>query len=151
MKIYNSINRYTYTVVELLLVLSTILITNSIPAQQIASYGTELTFTNKLGMEFQLIQPGSMVVGRIELECPDYPDVREVDEKSKWTQEDFENCERMAKRHSRPGFIVTLQKPYYIGKYEVTQAQWKKVMGTNPSFFQGDRIDGKADSILLRM
>ncbi|MBD5397583.1 formylglycine-generating enzyme family protein [bacterium] len=27
---------------------------------------------------------------------------------------------------------------YYIGKYEVTQAQWKEVMGTNPSYFKGD-------------
>jgi formylglycine-generating enzyme required for sulfatase activity len=28
--------------------------------------------------------------------------------------------------------------PYYIGKYEVTQGQWKKVMGHNPSNFEGD-------------
>jgi len=26
---------------------------------------------------------------------------------------------------------------FYIGKYEVTQAQWKTIMGTNPSFYQG--------------
>ena len=28
---------------------------------------------------------------------------------------------------------VTLTKPYYIGKYEVTQEQWESVMGSNPS------------------
>ena len=28
---------------------------------------------------------------------------------------------------------VTLTKPYYIGKYEVTQEQWEAVMGDNPS------------------
>ena len=33
---------------------------------------------------------------------------------------------------------VTLTKPFYIGKYEVTQAQWKVVMGNNPSHFKGD-------------
>jgi formylglycine-generating enzyme required for sulfatase activity/regulator of sirC expression with transglutaminase-like and TPR domain len=28
---------------------------------------------------------------------------------------------------------VTLTKPFYMGKYEVTQAQWESVMGNNPS------------------
>lgn len=30
--------------------------------------------------------------------------------------------------------------PYFIGKYPVTQAQWKAVMGNNPSRFQGDDL-----------
>jgi len=29
---------------------------------------------------------------------------------------------------------------YQIGKYEVTQAQWKAVMGNNPSYFKGDNL-----------
>jgi uncharacterized caspase-like protein len=29
---------------------------------------------------------------------------------------------------------------FWIGKYEVTQAQWRAVMGNNPSNFQGDRL-----------
>ncbi len=32
---------------------------------------------------------------------------------------------------------VCLSNNYWIAKYEVTQAQWKKVMGFNPSFFSG--------------
>jgi len=32
---------------------------------------------------------------------------------------------------------VTLTKPFYLGKYEVTQEQWEKVMGNNPSDFKG--------------
>jgi formylglycine-generating enzyme required for sulfatase activity len=31
---------------------------------------------------------------------------------------------------------VTLSRDFYMGKYEVTQAQWTRVMGTNPSEFQ---------------
>jgi formylglycine-generating enzyme required for sulfatase activity len=32
---------------------------------------------------------------------------------------------------------VTLTKGFYLGKYEVTQAQWERVMGNNPSNFKG--------------
>lgn len=35
---------------------------------------------------------------------------------------------------------VVLTKDFYIGKIEVTQAQWKAVMGTNPSYFKGDDL-----------
>jgi formylglycine-generating enzyme required for sulfatase activity len=32
---------------------------------------------------------------------------------------------------------VTLTQGFYLGKYEVTQEQWEKVMGTDPSLFEG--------------
>lgn len=35
----------------------------------------------------------------------------------------------------RPG--ITIARPFAIGKYEVTQAQWQAVMGNNPSHFKG--------------
>lgn len=35
----------------------------------------------------------------------------------------------------QPRHDVTLTQDFYIGKYEVTQAQWLAVMGTNPSLF----------------
>ena len=36
---------------------------------------------------------------------------------------------------------VRITKPFYMGKYEVTQAQWQQVMGSNPSNFKGsDRL-----------
>jgi formylglycine-generating enzyme required for sulfatase activity len=38
----------------------------------------------------------------------------------------------------KPLHQVTISKPFYLGKYEVTQAQWQEVMGTNPSHFKGD-------------
>ncbi len=32
---------------------------------------------------------------------------------------------------------VTLTKGFYLGKFEVTQAQWERVMGANPSHYKG--------------
>ncbi|MBU1677760.1 MAG: SUMF1/EgtB/PvdO family nonheme iron enzyme [Bacteroidetes bacterium] len=37
----------------------------------------------------------------------------------------------------QPVHTVTLSN-FYISKYEVTQKQWREVMGTNPSYFSGD-------------
>jgi formylglycine-generating enzyme required for sulfatase activity len=38
-----------------------------------------------------------------------------------------------------PRHKVTVQS-FWMGKYEVTQAQWRAVMGTNPSHFPGDNL-----------
>ena len=35
---------------------------------------------------------------------------------------------------------VTLTKPFYMGKYEVTQEQWESVMGKNPSRQKGAKL-----------
>ena len=40
----------------------------------------------------------------------------------------------------KPVHRVTLTNDYYIGKYEVTQALWQAVMGSNPSHFKGDDL-----------
>jgi len=33
-----------------------------------------------------------------------------------------------------------IEKAYYLGNYEVTQKQWREVMGINPSNFKGDNL-----------
>ena len=33
---------------------------------------------------------------------------------------------------------VNITRPYYLGKYEVTQQEWLTTMGSNPSYFTGD-------------
>ena len=123
------------------------------------------SLVNDLGMEFVLIQPGSMQVGRFRPVCPTRgpngsptfappaatpapapatarpaPDPRTL-----WTDEDFRLCQEMAARDALPGFEVRIARPYYIGRYEVTQGEWRRVMGTNPSVFQGSRVQGDAD------
>jgi formylglycine-generating enzyme required for sulfatase activity len=39
-----------------------------------------------------------------------------------------------------PQHAVTLTKPFYIGKYEVTQEQWEAVIGNNPSVVKGGKL-----------
>lgn len=69
-------------------------------------------WTNSIGMEFVLIPAGTFMMG-----C----------------DEELEDCFDSATA-SCP---VTISKPFYLGKYEVTQAQWEEVMGDNPSKFKG--------------
>jgi formylglycine-generating enzyme required for sulfatase activity len=51
------------------------------------------------------------------------------------TAEQGDDCER----YEFPAHEVTLSD-FYIGKYEVTQAEWVAVMGENPSKFKGDSL-----------
>ena len=39
----------------------------------------------------------------------------------------------------RPIHKVRITKPFYLGKYLVTQEQWEAVMGSNPSYFKGPK------------
>lgn len=40
----------------------------------------------------------------------------------------------------RPVHRVKIYKPFYLGTYPVTQAEWKAVTGDDPSYFKGDRL-----------
>jgi formylglycine-generating enzyme required for sulfatase activity len=62
-----------------------------------------------------------------------------------WTPEQFDAAEKLRQQALIPGFTVTIDKSYDIGRYEVTQGEWKKVMGNNPSVFQGDKVTDVAD------
>src|SRR5690242_16769524 len=48
-----------------------------------------------------------------------------------WTR--FNECER-------PPHQVTISTPFLLSRFEVTQNQWKEVMGKNPSAFKGDLL-----------
>jgi formylglycine-generating enzyme required for sulfatase activity len=71
------------------------------------------SMTNSIGMEFVLIPEGSFMMGS------------DADPKNVNIKED-----------ESPKHKVTITKPFYIGKYEVTQAQWVRLMGDNPSAFK---------------
>lgn len=105
------------------------------------------TYTNSIGMEFVLIRPGTMVVGRFQPPYPKPPSADVASKKSdlQWTSKDYQLAEKMVKQDARSGFSVTMSRPYYIGKFEITQGQWKQVMGSNPAAFQGDKVTDDAD------
>jgi formylglycine-generating enzyme len=102
-----------------------------------AARAQEPLVTNGIGMELVLIHPGTMTVGRFQPPYPKPPGTT-------YTTEEYARIEQAARADATPGFKVTIERPYYIGKYEVTQAEWKRVMGTNPSVFQGAKVtDGE--------
>jgi len=70
------------------------------------------TFTNSIGMKFVLIPNGTFMMG-----SPSSEPRRDSDE----TQH-----------------RVTLTKGFFMQTTEVTQGQWKQIMGTSPSRFKGD-------------
>ena len=70
---------------------------------------TAPTVTNSIGMKLVLVKPGIFLMGSppSEAERRDDEDQHEVE----------------------------ITRPFYVGVYEVTQEQYERVMGNNPSFF----------------
>src|SRR5215831_10031863 len=82
-------------------------------AQNLTSRSKAGELKNDTGIEFVQIQPGEFMMG-----CS----VGDID----------------CNADERPIHHVQLTKPFQIGKFEVTQAQWQAVMGSNPSTIKGD-------------
>ena len=72
-----------------------------------AARAADKTLTNSIGMEFVLIPAGTFQMGAGEKE-------------------------REATAGEKPRHRVTISKPFHLGKFEVTQAQWEAVMGSSP-------------------
>jgi formylglycine-generating enzyme required for sulfatase activity len=70
-------------------------------------------WTSSLGMDFVQIPSGTFTMGSDSSE---------------------------AGSHEKPPHSVTISRPFYMATTEVTQAQWKAVIGSNPSKFQGDDL-----------
>jgi len=78
--------------------------------KQSKSLTKPIEMKNSLGMEFVLIPPGEFSMGV--------------------KKEDIEDS-----GSGQPLHKVKIKLQFYIGKYEVTQSQWKLLMGKNPSEF----------------
>jgi len=44
----------------------------------------------------------------------------------------------------RPPHPVEVFEPYYLGRFEVSQAEWRAVLGDTPSFFRASAAEGEA-------
>lgn len=49
--------------------------------------------------------------------------------------------------HESPAHQVTLTNAFYMGKTEVTQAQWRAKMGSNPSYFAGGQPNNPVEQV----
>lgn len=71
------------------------------------SFACENAHRNTIGMDFVLIPAGSFLMGSAD-------------------------ADREATSNEKPRHKVVISKSFYIGQYEVTQAQWEAVMGSSP-------------------
>lgn len=91
------------------LVLLLLALAGALEAQERTTAELPHEIRNSVGMEFVLIMPGTFQMGS------------PVGESGRGDDETLHT--------------VTLSRPFYLGKYEVTQGQWQAVMGDNPSEF----------------
>ena len=72
-----------------------------------------VSLSDGAAMEFVWIEPGTFLMGSPSSESGRYD-------------------------NEGPQHRVTISKGFWLGKYETTQAQWKSVMGNNPSKYRGE-------------
>ncbi|MFO0868825.1 MAG: formylglycine-generating enzyme family protein [Pirellulales bacterium] len=86
--------------------------------------GVPVEFTNSIGMRFRLIPPGEFTLGMTKEEAEAVAALIPYDKYWK----------SMA-LSSAPPHKVRLTQAFYLGTFEVTQEQYEKVVGANPSYF----------------
>jgi eukaryotic-like serine/threonine-protein kinase len=77
--------------------------------------GVPVEVTNSIGMKLKLIPPGGFTMGSPDSDSDAF---------------DYE----------KPQHTVRITKPSYLGVTEVTQEQFERVMGSNPSNFKGAQL-----------
>lgn len=81
-------------------------------------------YTNSIGMKFRLIPPGEFLMGSTPAEIA-------AALKDAGKDEHWQACIKS----EAPQHKVILTQPIYLGMNEVTQAEYEKVLGVNPSHF----------------
>jgi formylglycine-generating enzyme required for sulfatase activity len=98
--------------------------------------GVPVEQTNSIGMKLVLIPPGEFDMGSTPEEIAW---ALEEGKKAKLPEWYFNGVQYEAPRHR-----VRITKPFYLGMYPVTQGEYAKVMGVNPSCFTAQQMDASA-------
>src|SRR5262249_13279436 len=88
--------------------------------------GVEKMITNSIGMELRLIPKTKFKMGSSEAEQKVVLEQIYEKEKPDWLTAEG------------PQHEVEIRQPFYLGKYTVTQKQFRLIMGYNPSYFSRD-------------
>jgi formylglycine-generating enzyme required for sulfatase activity len=105
--------------------------------KQWAEYlGRPVKATNSLGMPLLLIPPGEFDMGSTSEEQAWALAEGKKNKEGQWHDERV--------RTESPRHRVKISKPFYLGMYVVTQGEYEKVMGVNPSAFNAKPMDSSA-------
>ena len=84
----------------------------------------KIEYTNSIGMKFSLIPPGEFLMGSPQREIEE---ALKIAGDTQYWQEYINSAD--------PQHKVILTQPIYVAVNEVTQAEYQKMMGSNPSHF----------------
>jgi len=91
--------------------------------------GVPVLYTNSISMRFVLIPPGEFMMGSTGEEAGKFLEEAKRRGDPKWMLE--------RTRSEVPKRRVKITRPFYVGMLEVTQLEYERVMGLNPSRFKG--------------
>jgi formylglycine-generating enzyme required for sulfatase activity/serine/threonine protein kinase len=102
--------------------------------QQAERLGVPVETTNSIGMKLVLIPSGEFLMGSIK------PTIDAVEQQMKLDNYPGLPWYRARLPSELPQHRVRITKPYRLGLTEVTQEQYRRVMGANPSEFHDDSL-----------
>ncbi len=92
--------------------------------------GLQVEVTNSIGMKFVLIPPGEFDMGSTDEEVAKLLEEAKATKQTSWY---IDSLPSEAPKHR-----VRITKPFYLGRCEVTQTEYERVVGSNPSQLKGN-------------
>jgi formylglycine-generating enzyme required for sulfatase activity len=101
--------------------------------------GVPVEIINSVGMRLVLIPPGEFMMGSEQQMVGRLITMAEQRKMEQWYI--------LFLRSEAPRHRVTLTRPFYLGVCEVTQAEYEKVAGHNPSYYKESGRNAPVDSV----